>query len=95
MTPTPSSPSGGGVPHAGRKSGVWGLMLRSTIQSAMSARAMTIADLARASGVHRVTLSRWLSGKREMTTTSLERVLSALGLVVAPRSGVERPPVIT
>lgn len=49
---------------------------------------MTIMDLARASGVHRVTLSRWLSGKREMTTASLERVLLALGLTINGVDGI-------
>jgi transcriptional regulator with XRE-family HTH domain len=58
--------------------------IRAAVVLAMTARpGLTVAGLARLSGVHRVQLSRWLSGSRKnITTATAESVMGALGLHV-------------
>lgn len=43
----------------------------------------SMASIARAANVHRVTLHRWLSGSRaSITTETLDRLLKVLGLTI-------------
>jgi transcriptional regulator with XRE-family HTH domain len=58
--------------------------IRAAVLLAMTVRpGLTVAGLARLSGVHRVQLSRWLSGSRKnITTATEEAVMEALGLHV-------------
>lgn len=52
---------------------------RAEVRRAMERGGMTQAALARASGVPRPNISAWLSGRADITTSTLSRLLVALG----------------
>lgn len=55
---------------------------RAAIRQAMADREMTQAELASMAGVAQQHVSRYLTGGREITTATLARLASVLGLVL-------------
>lgn len=70
--------------------------LRSVIRSACLARGLSIAELADLAETSRPNLSNFLSGKRELRSDSIERLLDRLDLDIVLRERPEhkrlRPP---
>jgi len=50
------------------------------IRHELDRKGLTLSDLAASSGVPRTSLSAYLSGRRDMTGSTIERLLAALGL---------------
>lgn len=61
---------------------------RAAIRAELDRRGMSISALARAAGLTQPQLSTYLSGQRDLTGASLERIADALGLrwALTPRS---------
>lgn len=48
----------------------------------LSRRGMTVVELQRRTGVHRLRIGRWLSGSRAIRSNDLERILEALQISI-------------
>lgn len=48
----------------------------------LSRRGMTVVELQRRTGVHRLKIGRWLSGSRPIRSNDLERILNALHITI-------------
>lgn len=62
------------------------MTIRQMIQEAHRESGRSIADVARESDLQQPTLSRYLSGKRELTSERLGRLLKTLGFSVQRRA---------
>jgi transcriptional regulator with XRE-family HTH domain len=58
------------------------------VRAEIAAAGTTVAGVARATGINRETLDRWVKGERAMTIATLYRVAAAVG--VDPHTIVER-----
>jgi DNA-binding phage protein len=56
------------------------LDLRATITAAVRADGRSISAIARAAGIHEAHLHRYMSGRRDATGRTLDKLLAALGL---------------
>lgn len=63
---------------------------QTTIMAAMQAQDHDIATTAEGAGMHRSSLSRWLSGDRDITATQLLDLMTYLGLDPAS-TGAPKP----
>lgn len=61
-----------------------GAALREVMESALSARQMSVSGLARDASVQRGDIYRWWRGESRPTRNSLARIASALGIDVDP-----------
>ena len=66
------------------------MTIREMIQDAHRASGRSIADVARESDLQQPTLSRYLSGKRELTSERLGRLLKTLGFSVQHKARKRR-----
>jgi transcriptional regulator with XRE-family HTH domain len=57
--------------------------IQSAVQAARLAAGVSVSELARRAEVDRAALSRWLSGRADITTATASRVLAVLGLEVS------------
>jgi transcriptional regulator with XRE-family HTH domain len=55
------------------------------IKATMKARGLTAYSLGKASGVSSTIISRWLNGHRSPSLGTVERIVTALDLVLVPR----------
>ena len=62
--------------------------IASNVLLAINSKGITLVQLQRRAGVHKSTLSRWLSGRRSIRVRDALAVLEALGLDIVIR---ERP----
>ncbi len=68
----------------------WGSDLEAIVKSAVEKSGLSLAELARQSGVSHPQLSRFMRGERTLTLTSATKLFEALGLEVV---GADRPSV--
>jgi transcriptional regulator with XRE-family HTH domain len=57
------------------------------LKEAIRRSGMSLNELGRLCGVGSDRLSRFMTGKRDLTLSAVERICEALGLRLAPRSG--------
>jgi transcriptional regulator with XRE-family HTH domain len=57
-----------------------------TIKATMKARGLTAYSLGKASGVSSTIISRWLNGHRSLNLGTIEKIVTALDLVLVPRN---------
>ena len=57
--------------------------LRKAIKEAAEQQAVKQAELAKAAGVTRQTVSNWMAGRNQIRADAVERMMDRLGLVVA------------
>lgn len=57
-------------------------MIHEVVQSRMNELNMPVGDVARESGVDRVTIDRFITGDQSMTSRRLQKLFGALGLGV-------------
>jgi len=58
--------------------------LKASIAAAVAASGLSQRAIAEAAGIHPVTLSRYLTGKIDITTGPASRLLTVLGVPIAP-----------
>lgn len=56
--------------------------IKQKIQSEMQINGISIGALSKSSGVSKAQISRWLSGKSDLTIETLEKVAEVFGLVL-------------
>lgn len=65
----------------------WGQALADELHAEREGQRMTLDDLARRSGVPKVTLQRYLAGTREIRIDALANICRALGISIGEMAG--------